>query len=94
MGLSFMSAFIIKNNEVNVKAYPNKEKTHYGFMVYMGDEKTYYKIINTPNCPYLNEEEALSAGERLVQTIKNSNLDPKPSKLEKILANFLKRFKK
>jgi len=87
MGLSLHSALMIQNNETLVDTYSNKEKTGYGFIIYMlkrGEIHT--KIVSTiPHLPYKTSEEAKKNGEDIIETVKGIDLTPQISGLQKII---------
>ena len=89
MGLSLVSALMIQGNETKVETYSNKEKTGYGFIVYLMKEgEIHTEIASTlPNFPYKSREVALSEGENLVKTVKEADFSPKISGLQKTLGN-------
>ncbi len=87
MGLSFMSALMIQGNEISVGVYSNKEKTGYGFMIYLMKEgRVHTEIVGTdPYFPFKTEEEARKEGSKLVEEVRKMDLSPQRSKLKTIM---------
>jgi len=89
MGLSLMSALMIQGNETKVETYSNEEKNRYGFIIYLIKEgEIHTEIVSTiPNFPYKSNKEARSEGENLVNVVKEMDLGPEISGLQKKLGN-------
>lgn len=71
-----MSALMIQGNETKVETYHNKDKTGYGFIVYlMKGEDIHTEIVSTlPNFPYKSKKMAASQGKNLVKKVKEMQL--------------------
>ena len=82
-----MSALMIQGNDVMVDTYSNKEETNYGFIVYlMKQGEIHTKIVSTfPNFPYEDRKKAKEIGEALVKEVKEMDLKPQTSGLQKII---------
>ena len=76
MGLSRTSALMIQGNKTKVKTYSNKEKTGYGFIIYlMRGEDIHTEIVSTlPHFPYESKKMAKSEGKNLVEKVKELKL--------------------
>lgn len=87
MGISLMSALMIQGDDTYVGVYSNKEKTGYGFVVYlMKRGEIHTEIVSTiPNVPFMTEEEAQTAGDELVSQVRGMDLSSQRSKLEDIM---------
>ena len=87
MGIDLMSALMIQGNETMVDTYSKENEKGYGFIVYlMKGGEIHTKIISTlPNVPYDTVKEAKGIGDALVKTIREMDLNPQKSEIEKII---------
>jgi len=89
MGVSLRSALMIQGNDVSVETYSDKTETGYGFIVYlMKRGEIHTRIVSTlPSFPYESAEIAKEMGTDLVKSVRNVNLKPKISGLQKALGS-------
>ncbi len=69
MGLSRLSALVIKTNEVNVEVYSGKDTKKYGFIISRFENGNYRMIVSTEPV-YGDKKEAKKAGDNLVKKVK------------------------
>ena len=75
MGLSLLSALEIQENETLVDIYRDKESGKYGYAITHNEDK-YCRPIVSCNPAYVSREEALKAGNELMQQVKDLDLSP------------------
>ena len=75
MGLSLLSALEIQGNETLVDIYQDKESGKYGYAITHNEDK-YCRPIVSCNPAYDSKEDALKAGNELMQQVKDLDLSP------------------
>ncbi len=87
MGISLGSLLEIQGNETSVGAYSNKERTGWGFIVYlMREGEIHTEIVSTlPHTPYATKEEAQTAGDALVNMVKKMDLTSQRAEVRKMM---------
>jgi len=80
MGLSLLSVLEIQGNETLVDIYRDKESGKYGYAITHNEDK-YCRLIVSCNPAYDSKENALKAGNKLMQQIKDLDLNPQRKSL-------------
>ena len=75
MGLSLLSVLEIQGNETLVDIYRDKASGKYGYAITHNEDKCCRPIVSC-NPAYDSREDALKAGDELMQQVKDLDLSP------------------
>lgn len=84
MGLSLLSALQIQGNETLVDSYKDKESGKYGYAITHGEER-YCRPIVSCDPAYDSRDDALMAGNELMEQIKALDLSPQRKSLVNVV---------